>query len=216
MGTGWLYSHNFNQRLLMDNGTAYLLAHGDAYARQLGFMAYSYAGYAKNDRPLFDQSYLAVDGAEGDNATNAQTGQFIKLANGTFAMVHTTSQARSARDVRIVVASGTDGTTKASAWLTANAAGVEAITPKLEAAGDNIVVTYGLWKSADRTNKVIEWHIVLLDANLKVLSSYVPSGVEFTADAPLIRFAGGPHAGRIGWISGNDAGTISVNLISTP
>lgn len=216
MGTGWLYSHNFNQRLLMDNGTAYVLAHGDAYARQLGFLAYSYASYAKNDSALFDQSYLAIDGAEGDNATNAQTGQFIKLANGTFAVVHTTSQARAARDVRIVVASGVDGTTKASAWLTTNTAGIQAITPKLEAVGDNIVVTYGLWKSADRTNKSIEWHIVLLDANLKVLSRYLPTGVEFTADAPLIRFGGGPNAGRVGWISGNDAGTISVNLISTP
>jgi hypothetical protein len=216
MGTGWLYSHNFNQRLLMDNGTAYLLAHGDAYPRQLGFLAYSYASYAKNDSALFDQSYLAIDGAEGDNATNAQTGQFIKLANGTFAIVHATGQARAARDVRIVVASGTDGTTKASAWLTTNAAGVQAVTPKLEASGDNIVVTYGLWKSADRTNKSIEWHIVLLDANLKVLASHVPTGVEFTADAPLIRFGGGPNAGRVGWISGNDAGTISVNLISAP
>ncbi len=215
MGTGWLYSHNFNQRLLIDNGTAYLLAHGDAYARQLGFMAYSYASYAKNDRALLDQSYLAIDGAEGDNATNAQTGQFIKLANGTVAMVHTTSQARAARDVRIVMASSVDGSTKSSAWLTTNIAGVEAITPKLEASGDNILVTYGLWKSANRTNKVIEWHIVLLDANLNVLSSYVPTAVEFTTDAPLIRFGGGPHAGRVGWISGNDAGTISVNLINT-
>jgi hypothetical protein len=216
MGTGWLYSHNFNQRLLIDNGTAYLLAHGDAYPRQLGFLAYTYDTYAKNDRALFEQSYLAIDGAEGDNTTNAQTGQFIKLANGTFAIVHTTSQGRSARDVRIVVASGTDGTTRTSAWLTTNAAGVQAIMPKLEAVGGNILVTYGLWKSADRTNKVIEWHMVLLDANLNVLASYVPTGVEFTADAPLIRFTGGPNAGRVGWISGNDAGTMSVNLISTP
>lgn len=216
MGTAWLYSHNFNQRLLMDNGNAYLLAHGDAFPRQLGFMAYSYASYTKSDSALFNQSYLAIDGTEGDNATNAQTGQFIKLANGTFVIVHTTGQARAARDVRIVVASGTDGTTKTSAWLTTNAAGVQAITPKLEAVGDNILVTYGLWKSADRTNKVIEWHMVLLDANLNVVASNVPTGVEFTADAPLIRFTGGPNAGRVGWISGNDAGTMNVNLVSTP
>lgn len=217
MGTGWLYSHNFNQRLLIDNGTAYLLAHGDAYARQLGFMAYSYAGYTKNDSALFDQSYLDNAGTEGDNATNAQTGQFIKLASGSFAMVHTTSQGRAARDVCIVLASGTDGTTRSSAWLTSNAANVEAITPKLEASGDNILVTYGLWNSRDRTNKTIEWHFTLLDANLKVLSTYTAaSGVEFTADAPLLRFASGPNAGRIGWVSGNDAGTLSVNLIQTP
>jgi hypothetical protein len=215
MGTGWLYSHNFNQRLLIDNGTAYLLAHGDAYARQLGFMAYTYAGYAKNDSAVFDKPYLAIDGAEGDNATNAQTGQFIKLANGNFALIHTTSQGRAARDVRIVLASGADGTTTSSAWLTANAVNVEAITPKLEAVGDNILVTYGLWNSLNRTNKVIEWHVALLDANLKVLSTYVPTGVEFTADAPLIRFTGGPNAGRVGWVSGNDAGTLSVNLIRT-
>jgi hypothetical protein len=217
MGTGWLYSHNFNQRLLIDNGTAYLLAHGDAYPRQLGLLAWSYASYTKNDGALFNQSYHAIDGAEGDNATAAQTGQFVKLANGTMALVHTTSQARTARDVRIVLASGTDGTTKSSAWLTTNAVNVEAITPKVAAIGDNFLVTYGLWNSRDRTNKTIEWRFVLLDANLKVLSTYGPgAGVEFTAEAPLLRFASGPNAGRVGWVSGNDAGTLTVNLISTP
>ena len=217
MGTGWFYSHNFNQRLLIDKGTAYLLAHGDAFPRQLGFAAYTFASYAKNDTSLFDQPYLAIDGAEGDNATNAQTGQFIKLASGNFAVVHTTNQQRAARDVRIVLASGVDGSTKSSAWLTTNAVNVQAVTPKLEAVGDKILVTYGLWNSRDRTNKVIEWRFVLLDGDLKMVANYgAAGGVEFTADAPLIRFVGGPNAGKVGWVSGNDAGTLSVNVVQVP
>lgn len=216
-GSAWFYSHNFNQRLLVDNGTAYLLAHGDAFPRQLGFAAYSYASYAQNDGTLFNQAYLAVDGAEGDNATNAQTGQFVKLANGNLAIIHTTSQGRAARDVRIVLASGANGATQSSAWLTTNAVNVQAIMPKLESVGNNILVTYGLWNSSDRTNKSIEWHFALLGADLKVLSTSGPmAGVEFTADAPLLRFGSGPNAGRVGWVSGNDAGTMSVNLIGTP
>jgi len=216
-GTGWFYSHNFNQRVLIDNGTAYLLAHGDAYSRQLGFAAYDFAGYSKNDSPLFNQSYLAISGNEGDNATNAQTGQFIKLASGNFAIVHTTAQGRSARDVRIVIAGGTDGTTKSSAWLTSNAVNVQAIMPKLESVGANILVSYGLWNSSNRTNKVIEWRFALLDANLKVISaSAAMPGIEFVTELPLIRFGGGPNAGRIAWVSGNDQGTLSVNLLQTP
>lgn len=216
MGTAWLYSHNFNQRLLIDNGTAYLLAHGDTYARQLGVMAYSYASYARDDSAVFNQAYLAIDGNQGDYATNAQTGQFVKLASGNLAIVHTTSQGRAARDVRIVLASSTDGTTKSSAWLTTNAANVQAIMPKLEAVGENLVLTYGLWNSSNRTNKTIEWRFALLDTNLKVLSTSAMAGVEFTAEAPLIRFNGGPNAGSVGWVSGNDGGSLSVHLIHTP
>ncbi|MES2739732.1 MAG: hypothetical protein V4754_02090 [Pseudomonadota bacterium] len=217
MGTGWFYSHNFNQRLLMDNGTAYLLAHGDAYSRQLGFAAFNFSGYTKNDSPVFNKSYLTIDGAEGDNATNAQTGQLIKLANGNFAIAHTTAQGRAARDVRIVIAGGADGVTKSSAWLTSNANNVQAIMPKLESVGSNILVTYGLWNSSNRTNKVIEWRFALLDANLKVLStSAAMAGIEFVTEAPLIRFVSGPNTGRVAWVSGNDAGSLSVNLVQTP
>ncbi|WP_378996155.1 hypothetical protein [Paraherbaspirillum soli] len=217
MGSSWFYSHNFSPRLLVDNGTSYLLAHGDYYSRQLGFAAYTYGGYTGSDQTQFDKSYFAIDGNKGDNNTNAQTGQFIKLNNGNFAMVHTTSQGRAARDVRIVIAGGSDGGTQSSAWLTSNAANVQAIMPKLEASGSGFLVSYGLWNSSDRTNKSIEWHFMQLDAGLNVISqSKAMPGIEFIADLPLLRFTSGPNAGRVGWVSGNDQGTLSVNLVQAP
>ncbi len=213
MGSAWFYSHNFNQRLLIDNGVAYTLAHGDAYPRQLGLSARTLASYLGSDGTVFDKPYQAIDGAEGDNTTNAETGQFIKLSSGDFAIVHATSQGRAARDVRISLVSGADGSVRSSAWLTSNAANTQAIMPKLEAYGSGFVVSYGLWNSSNRTNRAIEWHFIQLDASLNplVLSNPVP-GIEFIADLPLLRFTGGPNAGRVGWVSGNDQGTLSVNL----
>ncbi|AMP04560.1 hypothetical protein [Collimonas pratensis] len=214
MGSAWFYSHNFNQRLLIDNGTAYTLAHGDAYPRQLGFSARTLAGYLGKDNTVFDKPYQAVDGAEGDNTTNAETGQFIKLSSGDFAMVHATSQGRAARDVRISLVSGADGSVRSSAWLTSNAANTQAIMPKLEAYGSGFVVSYGLWNSSNRTNRAIEWHFMQLDASLNpLLLSNPVAGIEFVADLPLLRFTAGPNAGRVGWVSGNDSGTLSVNLV---
>lgn len=213
MGSAWFYSHNFNQRLLIDNGVAYTLAHGDAYPRQLGFTAHTLAAYLGNDGNLFDKPYQAIDGAEGDNTTNAETGQFIKLGSGDFAIVHATSQSRAARDVRISLVSGTDGSVRSSAWLTSNVAGTQAIMPKLEAYGSGFLVSYGLWNSSDRTNRAIEWHFMQLDAGLNPLALSNPvAGIEFIADLPLLRFTGGPNAGRVGWVSGNDQGTLSVSL----
>ncbi|PRC90663.1 hypothetical protein [Solimicrobium silvestre] len=216
-GTGWFYSHNFNQRLLLDNGTAYLLAHGDAYSRQLGFAAITATGYSASDSTVFNQSYLAINGTEGDNVTNTETGQFIKLSNGDFAIVYTTSQGRIARDVQIVIASGVNGTTKSSAWLTSNTGNIQAIMPKLEVSGNNILVSYGLWDSTTRTNKAIAWHFATVDTSLNLISASNPiPGIEFITDLPLIRFSSGPNVGQLAWVSGNGQGSLSVNLIQTP
>ena len=56
-GSGWFYSHDFNQRLVVDGGTYYTLAHGDAYSRRLGFAAFTKAKYLANDSTVFDQGY---------------------------------------------------------------------------------------------------------------------------------------------------------------
>ena len=170
-GAGWFYSHNFNQRLLIDNGVSYTLAHGDAYDRQLGFSAWTLDSYTKKNNTTFDQSYLKIAGAEGNNKTDTETGQFIKLADGRFVIVHTTAQDRTARDVRIVLANGTTGATLSEAWLTTNTGNIQAMMPKLELLGDKLLVTYGLWDSTQRTNKKIDWSSQLVDLTLKPVGS---------------------------------------------
>ncbi|HEY3252413.1 MAG TPA: hypothetical protein VGJ91_00640, partial [Polyangiaceae bacterium] len=65
-GAGWFYSHNFDQRLLIDQGVSYTLAHGDAYERQLGVAAWTLDSYTKKNDTTFDQSYFTIAGTEGD------------------------------------------------------------------------------------------------------------------------------------------------------
>ncbi|WP_188704690.1 hypothetical protein [Silvimonas iriomotensis] len=212
-GSGWFYSHNFDQRLIIDNGTYYTLAHGDAYSRQLGFSAFTPASYQNFTATVFDQSYWTIPGAEGDNTTNAQTGQFIKLANGSFAITHTTSDTRAARDVRLVLANGGNGTTSATAWLTSNTGTTQAIMPKIAPLQSNLLVTWGTWDSASRTNHSVTWYAQLVDQNLSPLGTPTTlSGVEFVAGLPLFTFPAGPNQGAVGWVSGNANGSITVNV----
>lgn len=119
--------------------------------------------------------------------------------------------------MQIVIASGVDDTTKASAWLTSNTGNMQAVMPKLEISGNNILVSYGLWDSTTRTNKTIAWHFATVDTSLNLLSASDPvAGIEFIADLPLMRFSSGPNAGQLAWVSGNGQGSLSVNVIQTP
>ncbi len=214
-GAGWFYSHNFDQRLLVADGVSYTLAHGDAYARQLGFSAWTQDSYAKNNGTTVDKSYYTIAGNEGDNQTDTETGQFIRLSDGRFVIVHTTSQQRSDRDVRIVLVNGSTGATSSEAWLTTNTGKLQATTPKVEVLGDVLLVTYGLWDSSDRTNKNIDWYTQLLDMTLKPLGTAVAApGVEFVTGSPLFRFAAGSNAGSVGWVSGNSSHTLTVSVAS--
>ncbi len=215
-GAGWWYSHNFNQRLLVDGGDYYILGHGDAFPRQLGLSKWTLKNYTSKNATDFDEGYWAVAGSEGDNNTNAQTGQFVRMADGRFLMVHTTSDGRGARDVRVVYADGTTGKADlaGAVWLTTNQGTVNATMPKLERLGDDVLVTYALWDSAKKHE--LDWYAAVLDASLKtVVAPAAIAGVEFVDSAPLFRLAGGPNAGAVAWVSGNAAHTLSVH-VATP
>lgn len=213
-GAGWWYSHNFNQRLIIDGGNYYVLAHGDAYSRQLGFGRWSLNGYTTKNDTDFNQPYWTISGNEGDNNTNAQTGQFVKMKDGRFLMAHTTSQTRSARDVRLALASGSTGKAEGDGvWLTSNTGTNQATMPKVELLGDYVLATYAVWDSSKKHQ--LTWYGALLDATLAtVVAPQVLPNVEFVDAAPLFRFKGGPNAGQVGWVSGNATHTLSVRVAS--
>jgi hypothetical protein len=218
-GSGWWYSHNFNQRLLVDGGDYYILAHGDAFPRQLGLCKWSIAGYSGKNTADFDEGYWMIAGNEGDNDTNAQTGQFVRMQDGRFLMVHTTSDGRVGRDVRLVYADGATGKADATnaLWLTTNQGTVNATMPKLEHLGTYVLVTYALWDSASGPKKhELDWYAALLDASLNTVVAPAPlAGVEFVDSAPLLRLGAGPNAGAIAWVSGNATHTLAVH-VATP
>ncbi len=212
-GAGWWYSHNFNQRLIVDGGNYYMLAHGDAYDRQLGFARWSLNGYTKNNKEDFNESYFAIAGAEGDNKTDSQTGQFVKMPDGRFLIVHTTSQGRSARDVRLLYTNGSTGAVDSAGavWLTTNQAGSDATMPKVELLGDYVLVTYALWAG----KHALTWYTAVLDSTLKtVVMPAAATGIEFVDSEPLFRFPGGPNIDKVGWVSGNAAHSLTVHVAS--
>jgi len=212
-GAGWWYSHSFNQRLIIDGGNYYVLAHGDAFPRQLGFARWSLTGYTTRNSTDFDQPYWTIAGNTGDNKTDAQTGQFVRMADGRFLIVHTSSQGRSARDVRLVFCDGATGVAAASAavWLTSNQGTVQATMPKVERLGDDVLVTYALWDSTGRHK--LTWYAAVLDQTLNVVvAPTIMTNVEFVDSAPLFRFKGGPNAGAVAWVSGNASHTLSVHV----
>jgi hypothetical protein len=215
-GSGWWYSHNFNQRLLIDGGDYYVLGHGDAYPRQLGLGKWTLKNYTGKNDVDFNESYWAITGNQGDNNTNAQTGQFVRAKDGRFLMVHTTSQGRAARDVRLVLADGATGkaATATAVWLTTNKAGVQATMPKVALLGNAALVTYALWDSTKKHQ--LDWYAALVDpSSLAVVAPpQAITGVEFVDSAPLFVFKGGPNAGRVGWVSGNAAHTLSIHVAS--
>jgi hypothetical protein len=214
-GAGWWYSHNFNQRLLVDGGYFYVLAHGDAYDRQLGFARWSASKYASSNATDFNQSDFGISGNVGDNNTNAQTGQLVRGPSGKFVIVHTTSQGRTMRDVRVVAADGNTGVADANGarWLTSNQGTVHATIAKVEVLGEHLLVTYALWDTTKKHELV--WYATLLDASLQTVAQpkLVPN-VEFVDAAPLFRFKAGPNAGKVGWVSGNASHTLSVRVAS--
>jgi len=79
--------------------------------------------------------------------------------------------------------------------------------------GDYALVTYALWDSSKKHE--LTWYAALLDASLATVAApkVVPS-VEFVDAAPLLHFKAGPNAGKVGWVSGNQAHTLSAHVAS--
>lgn len=217
-GSGWWYSHNFNQRLIVDGSSYYVLAHGDSFPRQLGFAKWSLASYMNDNDTEWNESYWDIAGNQGDNDTDAQTGQFVRMPDGRFLMVHTTSQGRSARDVRLVFADGATGKADDdhAVWVTTNDSASQATMPKLEVLGDYVFVTYALWDSDSESKHDLSWYTALFDATTlePVIAPTAAAGFELVDAAPLFRFASGPNAGNVAWVSGNASHTLSVHVAS--
>lgn len=103
IGSTWFVSHNFDQKCIpVDNGDFYGLFHGDAYPRTLGISRWN-----STDGILsrFDFYYILY-GSIGDGETKALLGDIIELPNGNVAIVYSTEDLRSKRDLKLVILGG--------------------------------------------------------------------------------------------------------------
>jgi hypothetical protein len=124
---GWYFSHNLDQRMMVDGSSFYTLAHGDAFPRALGFAKWD---TGTNARKLFSSVYFSIPGNIGDNATSTQTGGFVKLSTGKFGIVYTTALGRNGYDVCYAELSES-GATLSTSWLTTYPTGILAIFPRI-------------------------------------------------------------------------------------
>jgi hypothetical protein len=116
--------------------------------------------------------------------------------------------------VRLVFADGDSGAADGAGavWLTENGGNTHATMPKVELLGEYILVNYAAWTSGSHD---LTWYATLLNDSLaEIVPPTVMPGVEFIDSAPLFRFAGGPNAGKVGWVSGNASHTLTVGVVS--
>lgn len=160
---GWFYSHNFDQRLAVVDSFYYMLAHGDAYPRALGFSKWN--DKSPKGKKLVDVQYFAIPGTVGDNATKTQTGSFIPLSDGTFGIVFTSSVNRQNYDVCYKRITG-NGVVLDSVWLTAYPAATFAIFSKIAIYGKCVLLT---WEEV--TNKIPVVQTMVIDYSGNILST---------------------------------------------
>ncbi|WP_337966331.1 hypothetical protein [uncultured Flavobacterium sp.] len=100
VGNTWFYSHNFDQRgMFSKEGKFYVLAHGDSFPRSLGFEKFSSIKGSEGGI----EYHKIQNGASGNNTTNSNTGDLEELSDGNVAIVFSTSDARSNRDLKLVI-----------------------------------------------------------------------------------------------------------------
>lgn len=116
VGSDWYCSHNFDQRCIAStSGNFYTLAHGDAYPRALQLAKWNTETGASKTFDYYKIKY----GSFGQNETKATTGDLVELTNGNIAIVYSTEDDRSSRDLRISVVSSLEDVAMAQdTWVT--------------------------------------------------------------------------------------------------
>ncbi|MBN1308281.1 MAG: hypothetical protein JXA18_10215 [Chitinispirillaceae bacterium] len=136
---GWYYSHNFDQRMMVQGPFYYTLAHGDAYPRGLGFAKWEDVG--ERGRRIVNRVYFPIPGEIGDNKTSTQTGGFVRLSNGNFGIVFSTALGRSNFDIHYQLVDST-GDTLSRTCLTEYPADTTAFFPKIANYGENVLLMW--------------------------------------------------------------------------
>lgn len=150
----WFFSHNFDTRMVVVDSFYYMLAHGDAYPRALGFSKWN--DVPPKGKKLEDEQYFYIPGDVGDNTTNTQTGGLIPLADGTFGVIFMTKIDRQNYDV-CYMKIGDQGDILNTAWLTEYPTSTFAIFPRIAPYGTCILV---MWEEVTNNTPQIRAQVI--------------------------------------------------------
>lgn len=191
-GSNWLYSHNFDTRLVAKDGKFALTGNGDAYPRAIPFRIIANGNITENQK-LFE-----IDGAKGDNDTKTQLGGLVALDDGSYILTFSTAVGRNSRDVNFIRV-GSDANVQAQQWLTNFASDDEyAINVKTAKYGNNFVVA---WEQVSTSNPgVFKAMFAVVDANGTIIEAPQQfSNIRFNRGDDFINYA----TGDVGWAIGS-------------
>ncbi|MDD2600231.1 MAG: hypothetical protein PHO37_13555 [Kiritimatiellae bacterium] len=155
--SGWYVSHNFDQRLVVNQGDFYMLAHGDAYPRALVFSKWSGAG-----KKAFELNYHDIPGEHGDNSTYCQTGGLVVTDKKNSAVVFASANERKSHDVCVVLIDAT-GKELRRRWLTEYAPGTNGSFPRIATYGKRLLLV--AWEEFSGEGPRMQY--VILDDSLE-------------------------------------------------
>jgi hypothetical protein len=207
VGNGWFFSHNFDQRLIVANGSYYALAHGDAYPRALGFSKWTDAGGGKAN--LVNARYHDVPGKSGDNTTHCQTGGVVPLKGKTFAVLFATSNDRPSHDVCLKILSDS-GSVEREEWVTSYGDDRYAAFPRIARYGQGVLIA---WEEVTSGSHQSTLQIKVLDASAKGLAGPYPVP---DAHVPPCCDIVGLDDGAVVWASPAGGSHIRVYRIDSP
>lgn len=196
---GWLYSHNFDQRIKPDGEGFVLSALGDAYPRAIPLRLISKDGQSVSSN-VFD-----ISGSIGDNTTHTDLGDIAVLAQG-YAVSYASAEGRDNRDVGLTLVNASGEVTQ-QLWLTEyKDEGQYAARVKMATLGEDIVVAWEEVVAGASRGEAKTW---VLRVNTQ---GEIQAGPQQLEDVRLginddwFHYADG----SIGWVTGEDEQGLSV------
>ncbi len=186
-GSNWLFSHNFDTRIALNNGLVAIVGNGDAIPRSVPIRIVNNSSIIQNNF-LFE-----IDGNNGDNDTKTQLGGLIALSGNNFGLSFSSSVGRSARDVSFMSV-GSDGNKIKQVWLTSYTA-TNAINVKSAQYGDDVLIA---WEEVDNGNFKAMFAVVDVEGNI-IETPQQFSNIRFNRGDDFINFANGD----VGWAIGS-------------
>ena len=187
-GSNWLFSHNFDTRIALNNGLVAIVGNGDAIPRAVPIRIVDNTAITQNN------FLFAIDGNDGDNDTKTQLGGLVPLSAGNFGLTFSTSVGQAARQVTYMSV-GADGNKINQVWLTNYTAGTDAINVKTATYGTNYVVA---WEEV--TSSTFKAMFAIIDADGNIIEAPQQfSNIRFNRGDDFINFANGD----VGWAIGS-------------
>jgi len=207
LGDTWYMSHNFDQRLLIDNDKYVILGHGDAYPRSLVFAVWNTDLSESVTNEEAKTEFFEISGEIGDNTTNTLLGGIIKLNDGNYGVCFSSSEGRDKYDVCYMKIDASGNILKEE-WITTNTE-FDANYPRIAKSGNNIILA---WSAFDKENYSNDAPVYFTEIDYDGNTTIAPFIAEDAVLPYQYDFINLP-GGDIFWATGTEENSLKQNWI---